>query len=151
MIPDTYARTVEWFDTAFPTIPHGQFLTQLGVHYEEVAESLECLEAKSDTADELIGAARYALEALARYLKDKAFPGISLPHDKRSDFLDSLCDQIVTATGTGNLAGFNMLFAMQEVNRSNFSKFVNNKPVFKDNGKIGKGPNYTEPDLSLYI
>lgn len=149
--PDTYAETIEWFDIAFPTIPHGQFATQLGVHFEEVAESLQCLTAQGVEANLLLGSAQYALVALADYLKNRVAPGITLPHEARSDFLDSLCDQIVTATGTGNLAGFNMLGAMQEVNRSNFSKFVDGKPVFKDNGKIGKGPNYTEPELLPYI
>ena len=64
------------------------------------------------------------------------------------ELLDALCDQIVTAVGVAHMFGMNIEGAMDEVNRSNFSKFVDGKPVFNEHGKIIKGPNYTPPDLT---
>lgn len=41
--------------------------------------------------------------------------------------------------------------SFEEVNRSNWSKFVDGKPVFDENGKIKKGDGYTPPDLSKFV
>jgi hypothetical protein len=38
--------------------------------------------------------------------------------------------------------------ALREVNRSNYSKFVNGRAVFDENGKIKKGADYSKPDLT---
>jgi hypothetical protein len=38
--------------------------------------------------------------------------------------------------------------AVTAVNRSNYSKFdKNGYPIFNENGKIAKGPDYTPPNL----
>lgn len=47
--------------------------------------------------------------------------------------------------------GFDIVGALQEVNRSNWSKFENGEPIFDENGKIKKGPNYRPPDLSKFV
>jgi predicted HAD superfamily Cof-like phosphohydrolase len=67
------------------------------------------------------------------------------------ELLDSLADQIVTAIGVAHMFGFDISGALAEVNRSNFSKFEDGKPVFDANGKITKGKNYTPPELTPYI
>lgn len=40
--------------------------------------------------------------------------------------------------------------ALEEVCRSNESKFENGRPVFDADGKIAKGRNYTAPDLRRF-
>jgi predicted HAD superfamily Cof-like phosphohydrolase len=69
----------------------------------------------------------------------------------RKALLDSLCDQIVTAVGVAHMFGMDISGALSEVNRSNWSKFVEGKPVFNEHGKIAKGPNYTPPDLARFV
>lgn len=69
----------------------------------------------------------------------------------RIGLLDSLADQIVTATGVGTFLGMNVPGALAEVNRSNYSKFEDGEPVFNENKKVMKGKDYTPPDLSPYI
>lgn len=69
----------------------------------------------------------------------------------RVGLLDSLADQIVTATGVGTFLGMNVPGALAEVNRSNYSKFEDGEPVFNENKKVMKGKNYTPPDLTPYI
>lgn len=65
--------------------------------------------------------------------------------------LDSLADQIVTATGIGVFLGMNVPGALAEVNRSNYSKFEDGEPIFNENKKVMKGKDYTPPDLTSYI
>ena len=69
----------------------------------------------------------------------------------RDAMLDSLCDQIVTATGVAHMFGMDIQGALNEVNRSNWSKFVDGKPVFDINGKIAKPATYSKPDLSAFV
>lgn len=71
--------------------------------------------------------------------------------EDRTELLDALCDQIVTATGIGTFLGMNVPGALSEVNRSNYSKFVNGEPIFNENQKVMKGPDYTPPDLTSFI
>lgn len=68
------------------------------------------------------------------------------------ELLDSLADQIVTATGVGTFLGMNVPGALAEVNRSNYSKFnAEGEPIFNENMKVMKGPFYTKPDLTPYV
>lgn len=67
------------------------------------------------------------------------------------ELLDSLADQIVTATGVGTFLGMNVPGALAEVNRSNYSKFEDGEPIFNENKKVMKGKDYTPPDLTPYI
>ena len=70
----------------------------------------------------------------------------------REEFLDGICDQIVTATGVGFMAKMNVAGGFGEVNRSNASKFgENGEPIFDPNLKLIKGPNYFKPNLKQYI
>jgi len=71
----------------------------------------------------------------------------AVPRD-RKDLLDSLADQIVTAVGVGHCAKMNVPEAVERVDASNWTKYVDGQPVFDDNGKVKKGPNYQKPDLT---
>ena len=66
-------------------------------------------------------------------------------------YLDALADGIVTATGMAHMAGMDIVGALGEVNRSNWSKFEDGKPVFNENGKIAKGKDYSKPELKPYL
>ena len=148
----TLLDTKTWFEKAVPEPSRKNFTTQLGVHYEEVAESLEELSSYYSEINTLISKAKAALEDLASALKADE-DSVKVPTGYRADnFLDALCDQIVTATGTGHMLGYDMVGAMTEVNRSNFSKFdEQGNPIFNENRKIMKGENYTKPVLAPYL
>lgn len=146
----TLLDTKTWFEKAVPTPTAQNFTTQLGVHYEEVCESLEELTPNDLRTTNLINEASEALSALADHLKANAGCVVVLPDDQVM-FLDALCDQIVTATGTGHMLGMDMVGAMVAVNVSNFSKFVDGNPIFNENMKVMKGPDYAKPVLSPYL
>lgn len=138
-----------WFQKARPMPTPKDQHVQLGVHMEEVVEMLAELSGMNPTARELISSAMAANHELAEYLKANQVV-VYVNDVNRKDFLDSLCDQIVTAVGVAHHYGFDLLGALNEVDRSNWSKFVDGSPVFLTNGKIAKGPDYFKPDLSFF-
>ena len=91
-----------------------------------------------------------ALTVLSNLMKSDGEAFEVIP-ECRLAVLDSLADQIVTATGVGVFLGMNVPGALDEVNRSNYSKFENGEPVFNENKKVMKGKGYTPPDLSKFI
>lgn len=108
------------------------------------------LDALSNTDPELatkMGFLRDAIDHVGNLLKK----GGGVVVKSRIDLLDSLADQIVTATGVGTFLGMNVPGALAEVNRSNYSKFEDGEPIFNENKKVMKGKDYTPPDLKPYI
>ena len=129
-----------WFKRAFPTPTNKNRAVQYGVHLEEISEMASQVSDNSNI--------RFELENDADWWKHNL---ATLSILDRKQFLDSLCDQIVTAVGVAYMNGFDIVGALQEVNRSNWSKFENGEPLFDENGKIKKGPNYSPPDLSKFV
>lgn len=140
-----------WFERARANPTHQHFIAQLGVHYEEVGESLAELEAQDVTTAMFINDAEEAINRLAEHLKaNSARDVVTVGH--HGLFLDALCDQIVTATGVAHTLSYDIVGAMTEVNRSNFSKFdENGQPLFDANKKVIKGPNYSKAVLLPYL
>lgn len=129
-----------WFKRAVPEPTSKNCSVQYGVHLEEVAEMLTAVTDSDPYLTEDIQSTAYDYKL-----------GSAFNISDREEFLDSLCDQIVTAVGVAYMNGFDIVGALQEVNRSNWSKFENGTPLFDENGKIKKGPNYSPPDLSKFV
>ena len=65
---------------------------------------------------------------------------------------DALTDILYVTYGAGHAFGINLDECFEEVQNSNMSKLgKDGKPIFNDQGKVMKGPNYFKPDLSKYI
>ena len=65
---------------------------------------------------------------------------------------DALTDILYVTYGAGHAFGINLDKCFEEVQNSNMSKLdYNGKPIYNENGKVMKGPNYFKPDLSKYI
>ena len=65
---------------------------------------------------------------------------------------DALTDILYVTYGAGHAFGINLDNCFQEVQKSNMSKLGSGgKPIFNDNGKVMKGPNYFQPDLKKFI
>ncbi len=68
------------------------------------------------------------------------------------DVADALTDILYVTYGAGHAFGINLDKCFEEVQNSNMSKLDNNgQPIYNDDGKVLKGPNYFEPDLSKFI
>ena len=65
---------------------------------------------------------------------------------------DALTDLLYVTYGAGHAFGIDLDKCFEEVQKSNMSKLdENGKPIYKESGKVMKGPNYFKPDLSKFI
>ena len=135
-------RTLEWFQLAVPNPTDKNKSVQIGCFFEEVSEVVEALGDYSS---------QYGL--ISDMAHDyKTYDGkIHLTPQQRLELLDGLCDTIVTAVGVAHMLDMDIIGAMSEVNRSNFSKFVDGKPVFNEQGKIAKPVTFSQPNLEQFV
>lgn len=135
--------TKEWFEAAIPEPTIEMACVQIGCHFEEVAEMMDALN---------LGLEAEYVHELANQFKTKSRYVMRIVNNvDRKALADSMGDQQVTATGVMHCFLMNALGIIGEINRSNFSKFEDGKPIFNSNGKITKGKNYTPPKLDDFI
>ena len=65
---------------------------------------------------------------------------------------DALTDILYVTYGAGHAFGINLDKCFKEVQNSNMSKLGSDgKPIYNENGKVMKGPNYFKPNLSKFV
>ena len=67
---------------------------------------------------------------------------------------DAVCDILYVLLGTAHELGLGPVLekCFDEVHRSNMSKLdQDGKPIYRTDGKVLKGPNYSKPELSSII
>ena len=65
---------------------------------------------------------------------------------------DALTDILYVTYGAGHAFGINLDKCFEEVQNSNMSKLGSDgKPIYNENGKVMKGPNYFKPNLSKFV
>lgn len=139
-----------WFDKAVKNPTNKNLHVQIGCHLEEVAEMLASITVKPMAESGLcpttqLQTVHQAVDMLATAFKTGQ---VSITNIDIKELLDSLADQIVTGVGVGHMLHLNVPKALELVNESNWSKFVDGEPIFDANGKIAKGPNFHKPDLT---
>lgn len=128
-----------WFGQAVPCPSDRNQRVQLGVCMEEISEVLTACN---------LGVYARTVEHIANGLKD----GLAEINEvDRIALLDGLCDVVVTAIGVAHMYGFDFVGALTEVDRANWSKFVDGIATFTPQGKIAKSPNYTPPSLEDFV
>lgn len=135
---------IEWFKAAKPKPTTDDIAVQIGCHFEEIKEMCHAMNLYCD--DVVTQELRFKTNLLP-YRR-----GIeNMDSKEKAAVLDALCDQIVTAIGVGYMMGFDMAGALDEVNKSNWSKFKDGVPVFDENGKIAKADGYFKPNLTKFL
>ena len=82
------------------------------------------------------------LEELNQAIKDKDMKEIA----------DALTDILYVTYGAGHAFGINLDQCFDEVQKSNMSKLgADDKPIYNENGKVMKGPNYFKPNLNKFL
>jgi len=141
---NTLESIKEWFGKAVPQPKIENQMMQIGCHFEEIKEMCHAMNLYCD--DVVTQELRFKTNLLS-YRR-----GIeNMDSKEKAAVLDALCDQIVTAIGVGYMMGFDMAGALDEVNKSNWSKFKDGVPVFDENGKIAKADGYFKPDLAKFL
>ena len=65
---------------------------------------------------------------------------------------DALTDLLYVVYGAGHAFGIDLDKCFAEVQRSNMSKLgKDGNPIFNENGKVMKGPNYSKPNLKQFF
>ena len=65
---------------------------------------------------------------------------------------DALTDLLYVVYGAGHSFGIDLDKCFTEVQRSNLSKLdIDGKPIYNENGKVMKGPNYSKPNLKQFL
>ena len=102
---------------------------------------------KAEFPNEKITKLRYdlikeELEELGQAIKDRDIKEVA----------DALTDILYVTYGAGHAFGIDLDKCFKEVQNSNMSKLdTDGKPIYSENGKVMKGPNYFKPDLSKFI
>ncbi len=82
------------------------------------------------------------LDELNQAIKDKDIKEVA----------DALTDILYVTYGAGHAFGIDLDKCFNEVQRSNMSKLgADGKPIYNENGKVMKGPNYSKPDMSKLL
>ena len=137
--------TDEWFAVVLANDAPGtdRFPVQLGCHLEEVVEMLQEIYVADSVAKFALEEASANLTKAAEALKSgRQEVAVANPEA----FEDSLLDQLVTGTGLLKMRGADVAESVARVDVANFTKFVDGKPVYKEGGKVGKGPNFWNPE-----
>ena len=65
---------------------------------------------------------------------------------------DALTDILYVTYGAGHAFGIDLDKCFEEVQNSNMSKLgEDGRPIYNEKGKVMKGPNYFEPNLSKFL
>ena len=68
------------------------------------------------------------------------------------EIADALTDILYVTYGAGYAYGINLDKCFKEVQRANMSKLgEDGKPIYKEKGKVMKGPNYSPPNLKKFV
>ena len=147
-----------WFKAAVPTPQPKNIHTQIGCDLEEMVELLETLTVDYNdphraTNAQAIALAREALHTVSEGLKKgNILLELNMSVRAKEQLLDAICDRAVTGIGVAYMLNMNPTGALEEVNRSNWSKFDDNgNPIFDPNQKIIKGPNYKKANMLPYL
>ena len=77
---------------------------------------------------------------------------IALKDKNILEVADALTDILYVTYGAGHAFGINLDKCFDEVQKSNMSKLdKNGKPIFNEQGKVMKGPNYFQPNLKKFL
>lgn len=69
----------------------------------------------------------------------------------KAQLLKELADLLYVTIGTAVSFGLPITKAFERVHQSNMSKLVDGKPLYREDGKVLKGPNYQPPVLDDLI
>ena len=77
---------------------------------------------------------------------------IAMENKDINEVADALTDILYVTYGAGHAFGINLDKCFEEIQNSTMSKLgEDNKPIYNENGKVMKGPNYFKPNLKKFL
>ena len=120
-------------------------------NFESVRKFMEIfgqeIKEKAEFPNEKITSLRYDLiKEELQELKE------ALDNKDIKEVADALADILYVTYGAGHAFGIDLDKCFEEVQNSNMSKLGSNgKPIYNEQGKVMKGPNYFKPNLSKFV
>ena len=145
-----FPRTAQWLHACGKTPSVQHLSTQIGCHFEEFVELLNCIELDSGDDRGSLSVLADELAYIAKGIKSGQVLA-TIPGELREQALDAFCDGEVTGNGVCYLAGFRKDEADQAVLQANDNKLVDGRPVILPGGKIGKPAGWKPADLSEFV
>jgi predicted HAD superfamily Cof-like phosphohydrolase len=140
MILDNWIEMLKEFETTFngtavTPITNELLGLRFNLHDEENAEVAEALAFLSEKVDQ-----------------DKLLREIQDPAPFLSNLTKEIADNIYVLIGTAVNLDLPLAEAFAEVHRSNMSKVgEDGKPIYREDGKVLKGPNYTPANIDQFF
>lgn len=151
---DVISQLEDWFSKANSDPSSKNIHTQLGIYFENVSSTLEILKeagAEFNLREEVSFIAQVVDHIQKRFKNDATGNFIVLDDVDRVALLAALCDQITAAVGLGQMLGFDMSSAMQEVTKSHETMFdQHGRPIHNEARRLLEGPAYKAPSLDEY-
>lgn len=73
-------------------------------------------------------------------------------HGNRVEVADALGDMLYVIHGTALCYGIDLDAVVEEIHRSNMTKLgEDGRPIYRDDGKVLKGPNYEPPNIAPIV
>jgi len=115
----------------------GEFMTAFG----------QTVKTKAELADTDTAALR--VDLIAEELKELKE---AIADNNLVEIADALTDLLYVVYGAGHAYGINLDTCFREVHASNMSKLgADGKPIYREDGKVLKGPNFFEPELEEIV
>jgi predicted HAD superfamily Cof-like phosphohydrolase len=120
-------------------------------NFTEVGKFMETFGQEVQTSPKL---PKYAVQMLRLSLILEEYTELedAIAEGHMEGIADALTDILYVTYGAGHAFGIDLDKCFEEVQRSNMSKLgADGKPIYRDDGKIMKGGNYSEPDLKKVL
>jgi predicted HAD superfamily Cof-like phosphohydrolase len=112
-------------------------------------EFIELFEGTTKSENPSVIATKATLMAASKGIGELQSEDILLNH---IEIADALSDIEYVTLGAGHTFGVNLDATFDEVQSSNMSKLgADGKPIYREDGKVMKGPNYRKPDLAKVL
>ena len=131
------------------TVPAVVCKLRVNLIIEELAELVEAIGGRNITSP--------VLHSVAKSLRHQIKVVRTADHSEFKDqdlieIADALTDINYVTYGGGHVWGLNLDDTMKEVHSSNMSKLgEDGLPIYKEDGKVAKGPNFVEPNIEAVI
>lgn len=114
-------------------------------NFEKVAEFMNTFGQTVETEPTWTGVAGLRYELIREELEELEE---AIRYKDIVDVADALTDLLYVVYGAGHSFGIDLDKCFEEVHNSNMSKLGDDgKPIYREDGKVLKGPNYWKPDL----
>ena len=120
-------------------------------NFEKVENFMRAFGQKVKVSPELadFNTAELRFELIAEEVQELS---TAIDNDDIVEIADALTDILYVVYGAGHAYGIDLDECFNEVHRSNMSKLgEDGKPIYREDGKVMKGPAYSAPDLEGVI